>query len=566
MQHQRDRSTPSTRQRILIAMIASGVAIMASTAQAGGVPVVGTIGDGPGCTHVDLQTALDTLPNGSTLRLARAVEHLSAPLEILGGSFRIEGGYASCDDIAPMGRTTLDADFVGDSVVRVTAEGAFPADVSFSNIDIVGGNAVNGGGMLVSGNAAVLLQAVDVYNNVASQNGGGIRVSGADARLTLVGGTRIGVGPAAANSAGDEGGGISCVFGRVFLGASQITHNTSATGGGGIALSNCDLDSVNEMGELVIAANTARDGGGIRAAVGSVVSLDTFAQLQIRIEDNQALEQPMISSGRGGGIFLTDAGTLFKATGVNVTGNHAESAGGALQLRTGSSARFAASASGCATNGRGCSLFSANSAGGNGTLALVNGGASLSLQQTRIRDQNGGGAMLALAQAGTLGELGNVTVTGNSSTSLFSVGNGSRLVARYATIVDNQFAGPAITLFDPGAPAVTLQKSIFLVDGGQSHIENDPAVHVFSCLNTGAGGALGGDVHDPGFVDAAAGDYHLQPGSANIDRCAADVDDPAYDFDFTARLHDVPELIDDSGPFDRGAFEFKPALLSNGFE
>jgi hypothetical protein len=87
-----------------------------------------------------------------------------------------------------------------------------------------------------------------------------------------------------------------------------------------------------------------------------------------------------------------------------------------------------------------------------------------------------------------------------------------------------------------------------------------------SCLNTGSGGALGGDAHQPDFFNAGAGIYRLRSDSQNLERCIADGNESSVDLSGLPRNVDRVDLPNNPGPLDRGAYEDAEGVFANGFE
>ncbi len=72
---------------------------------------------------------------------------------------------------------------------------------------------------------------------------------------------------------------------------------------------------------------------------------------------------------------------------------------------------------------------------------------------------------------------------------------------------------------------------------------------------------------NPGFVDAANGDYHLRPDSVAIDRCVLGLIDTVYpDQDLDERPIDIHNVDNGFGNYDAGADEFPDIIFINGFE
>ncbi len=74
------------------------------------------------------------------------------------------------------------------------------------------------------------------------------------------------------------------------------------------------------------------------------------------------------------------------------------------------------------------------------------------------------------------------------------------------------------------------------------------------------------DTHDPGFADAASGNYRLRIDSQNLDRCSGDGSEALTDLAGLPRNRDREQRPDNIGPLDRGAYEDADELLRAGFE
>ncbi len=184
-----------------------------------------------------------------------------------------------------------------------------------------------GGGIFVDSNSDLVLSKVDVVNNAADLNGGGIYTAGI---LTVQGNSLIGQnsadsgggifkGPTGTltvtgstvngNIATGNGGGIYSI-GDVLVSTSTLSNNTSTAGiGGGLAI---ESGSDTYLNSVTFDSNSATSGGGISYTQGTNLSLEfnTF-------KDNTA------SGGSGGGIYFADnSGDLTVKTDINNTHNH----------------------------------------------------------------------------------------------------------------------------------------------------------------------------------------------------------------------------------------------------
>src|SRR5690606_1144034 len=85
------------------------------------------------------------------------------------------------------------------------------------------------------------------------------------------------------------------------------------------------------------------------------------------------------------------------------------------------------------------------------------------------------------------------------------------------------------------------------------------------CMNAHEAESIDAVVHEPGFVDAEAGDYRLPAGSPNIDACGDPLTGPAPDLLGRARPVDLAPDAGE-GDFDRGAWELPDRIFADGFE
>ena len=209
---------------------------------------VALVGDDPACGYRTsvlpnaLQSAIDavptTVPPGDfhVVHVARSGSYVGTRVLVEDRSLRIEGGYATCASALPGGtNTTIDATgAIGGPVrVRGTTE---RETVYLAKLTLRGGSGSTGSGISIR-NATVSLERVIPTGNSALR-GGGIELEGTGLGATVVanGTTRV-----IANTATQEGGGISCTRGGLMQLASstEVSGNAAATSGGGIFADGC---------------------------------------------------------------------------------------------------------------------------------------------------------------------------------------------------------------------------------------------------------------------------------------------------------------------------------------
>jgi predicted outer membrane repeat protein len=187
---------------------------------------------------------------------------------------------------------------------------------------IDGGSAGNAGGGLYLEGTAEFVNNVQVRDSHAP-SGGGVAIAG-EGHL-IVRSSHIGDGPYP-NSAGNGGGVYMTGQSRFEMrGASSIRWNDATVGkGGGIfADGNVTIDLYSGR---VYANEATAEGGGIYAANGASVLLDTFVMVG---EDNPAHGN---SAVRGGGIYADGAASLQIRDNAAVRHNNAGDGGGGLYL------------------------------------------------------------------------------------------------------------------------------------------------------------------------------------------------------------------------------------------
>jgi len=232
------------------------------------------------------------------------------------------------------------------SALTVNADGK---TVTIQDLTITGGNATDGGGINITKGSVALGTGAKVTGNIASEFGGGVYLSGGDAKLFMYDSSLIGddatsttiatdgtsAGPATfANKAVKHGGGIYNNGGVVYIGYSGLSGGnpvkSDMTNGGGVRR-NISTTSGYHAGGIL-----NRNGGTVRIASGSI--------------------SYNFSTTHGGGLYNNnDAGEVLieepqnAANKVVFEGNHAKGNGGAIFNR--STLSMSAGQIGGSTNG-----------------------------------------------------------------------------------------------------------------------------------------------------------------------------------------------------------------------
>ena len=539
-----------------------------------GAPVF-WVGPAAPCNFNSLATAIGAVPDGAEIRLANNQSYDDINVSVNDRSLLISGGWADCTDDAAEGVTELVGDPALNLPVLAIGSPATARDVVLRRLHISGGRR---SGIELSGHVELRVERSVIDANEAGL-GGGIRVDGVsrDDTLLRVSETRIGVVQGVGGNAAGSGGGIACAHATVRLGGSAIAGNHADAEGGGLFLDDCLLytglniypfDGLGTVA-LWVAGNTATiNGGGVAAMGGS--ELEFAAPVSpYAIHANQANE--------GGGVLLRGAGTRLIARGLTLSENVAGARGGAASIRDG--AQFTMErllpmrggvvvSTGCGLAAT-CNVVQANRAEENTGGAFYVSEAALTLRQTVLEDNfsNNGSTLLLV---GSASRIENSLLRGNDggggSGALVRVLDGSSLVLNSSTVAGNAGGSTLIELFsDNGANNLHLRNSI-IWQPGTSVLAATPADTVASvCVNAHENASIEALVHEPGFVDAPAGDYRLLATSPNIDACADPFAGPVADLLGRERPTDLAADHGD-GDFDRGAYELGDFIFADGFD
>jgi hypothetical protein len=208
--------------------------------------------------------------------------------------------------------------------VRLYAGGS----ATFSNSNINGNSAPYGAGFYINNATSVLNFSGNINNNNASANGGAIYASAGDLNFSNT--------TMQNNSAQLDGGAIYQTGGAIdFTGSWSLDNNSANVNGGALALSGDGLAHFFADGGTgsLINNQAGGDGGAVYLHNNSEMELRAVNGYNLNVLDNQA--------GGDGGAFFADGGGFFDVYGqVVISGNSASGNGGAYYLANGSRVWF----------------------------------------------------------------------------------------------------------------------------------------------------------------------------------------------------------------------------------
>ncbi|VAW32980.1 hypothetical protein MNBD_GAMMA01-539, partial [hydrothermal vent metagenome] len=565
-------------------------------------PELLVVGQGGGaCIYNNIQDAIDLANANLLVEYEIRVTNESTLFENLTitRDLTIKGGYSNCglaqlDSRLDTNRTVIDAGAVG-SAVNISGS---VSNFNMSGFTLSNAAGATGGAVSISSAGADINFTQMTISGNTGLAGGGIYMTGEDLELTLSN-TLIAYNTAAI------GGGIYCTSSTVWLNddsgiLGNIANGNSVTSGygGGIYAKNCSLLLSSGEGGMTdfhlvgISNNSATNsGGGIYVADSLIGTHNYFGIVNI---DNNIANSDANTTGDGGGIYVDNSlislyKMFFHDNRVNA-GN-----GGALFM---DNSTFDSNSTwfgydDCIFNGnQECNLFVNNTAIGNGTIGGAifmqnssGNNSSVSLRARFINNRADGAAAIALYSGSTLNLQNSYFIgngnNGDDATDDFNVirvnGAGSEIDVSFSTFANN-LNSYVFALFNNGQ--ARLNKSIVYEDAASNEVvfPTDSALFNFGCSLFHEGltpGPFLPDVNNslittnPGFVNPAAGNYHLNFDSPAIDRCnlsglSVDVE-IRMDFDADERPIDIPDVSNGGllafGFYDAGADEYNDVIF-----
>lgn len=504
------------------------------------------------------------------------------------------GGYDDCDAAAngTIGENkTLWRRFKDRTVVKINANQSGQSLIIISNFSIFNGRDTTfagAGGMSILGKSSVLISNSEIHANTGDL-GGGIAISGAEARLVLTS-TKV-----FNNTSQTAGGGIYCESAATVIvqNHSAINANTSNDDGGGIhavlgcqvTLNSGDLLPQLQMQEGVFGNVAENNGAGIYAKSGADIFLTGDLTHPASVSFNGTNANTIFASGAG--IYAKGNGTTVTAVNARIDLNFSQRFGAGVVIDDFASFSMDRLDGECWDNNK-CSTLSDNFTlqGDSGSAAGdFNNAATAHISQTYIaNNQANNTSVFMIGNAAFVRMEGNVLTNNTSNSQPFSANlislygsaaNGANLDFFYNTVSGNN-ADNAFKLFGAESQqTIDIKSSIISVQGNVIDITG-PIQHAaaFDCLIVNESMSLIGNVGsvstaNPLFVNAINNDYHLSPNSPAIDYCDESfVQSLHNDLNGNARGIDAPDIQNLFGVFDLGAYEYQAndIVFSNGFE
>ena len=348
--------------------------------------------------------------------------------------------------------TFFDVALVGMTITGGDVTGAGGGILNEENLAITGcvvtaNNATMTGGGISHRLGSLSLVASEVSHNTAASNGGGLVVS-ASSTPANVGKLVIRQSQINDNSAMLDGGGINLSqSSRLEIEESEIAGNTAGRNGGGVFVASAGL----VLSDSIVAENhaTAGSGGGLYG--GSTVNLQVFQTL---VRDNT-------SSGGGGGIAIVSglAGTATSSALLvrdsMLLGNSAAADGGGISLAGGVHALVNSTIAGNAAGGNGGGVSNGSQTATAATAEMM----QVTISGNRAGNRGGGviGGEGTKITRSTIAE--NVAnsdgVGGGNGGGVYSVFGSPGIVVDQTIIGNNQLFNTSQDWYGESGPEVT---------------------------------------------------------------------------------------------------------------
>lgn len=572
-------------------------------------------GDAIGCDFSSIQAAINQAqahPGPDTIRVAKNLTYSSLALKVGAQDVTIQGGFATCVSTtveSASAKTVLSgAGGAADSVIEFTGRGTRivqglaitrgddptsgggiqhdgSGELLLENVEIYENASAYGGGINFHGSGSalaflVLGQNVDVHHNIASESGGGIRLTG-QARLEMIDqDTQVRDNQAlgASSDQSGHGGGIVIVGpAQARIAAPTSTQATlsgnAARYGGGLAVIAPDEDasvllySVDALRPLRIANNRALvAGGGIYVGgnhggtFGAYVAACVDAHT-LHVDDNRAPS--------GAAIYVNEM------AGFNLNGTRLVDGSQCFVLQPppfNAVSCVQGDAPACSRIAGNRSEDSAGRITAGAIVAARNGNFATAWIERAAMTGNVGGAVLESASCSNCLIAENQANVGLGIYPRRSAEDGVAHEIISSTIASNTIGGHSVLRIG-NVYGVTLRssilmqpdKTVYFLDGpGSSFGPLDVMVSDCGTIDCYGFTNVFAPIGGPRFVDPQQGNYRLQAASAAVDATGGSITDT--DLDGNPR---VVELVPRSVAFGRqdlGAYERQTLepLVRNG--
>ena len=552
-----------------------------------------TIGGDASC---DFNTSTDTIQDAirtgiGEIRLANTGNY-NQSFTIDNIDIKISGGYANCDDAINNNLSATKTSILGtigpvESIIYIRGS-TLRNSIILENLILTGAD--NSAITAIDVNATIQLNNVNIQqNNLANGfSGGGIFMSGGNADFSLID-TLI-----SQNSA-NRGGGIYCLGSELsvsLFGNSGVSLNTAAGEGGGVFVSSgCQLtiysgtSSPTALSLKGISANLAdAQGGGIYADLGAKVVLYGHQLCTdgcigdnsnpVNVNHNRS-DADSSGSERGGGIYLTGAGTTVDIYAGLISENISPNGGG-IYINDLASLTVARLFEDCWDNVK-CNYFFKNSSIGAGTGgAIQSDQGSLNISSTYFEENESrtgsalyafGGNSISIIEGSVFNHNNN---QGTGDKFVIRAAAAAKVVVVHSTFADNFIQNSSTFGITPNSELNLFSSIIQDTDG--SVLDINPGATIIDCVMTHETSSFTGTdvfLNDPGFVDSNNRNYHLSPNSLAIDVCDNSQSMTQFtDIDFEGRGAENIDVININGAFDIGADETlgNDIIFNNGFE
>jgi hypothetical protein len=559
-----------------------------------------TVGSDAACGFSSITLAAQFAPSVAQLniRVARNVV-IASPQLIPARNLAIHGGYDTCSDSTPSGRTVLDGSGFSGSVLRATGSyaGSSIHTLRLAALEIsngLGSLSAPGGAVTVDGPFWVQVEDSSIHDNLAPDRGGGIWILGQPGTAGSFERTGLFVygNSSISNNQAGSGGGIACA-GRVFVSVdnSLIAGNdatASLSYGGGIYSEGCYVwlgDHSTATAQGVIANRALSAGGlGYGGGIGAVQGSTLYVVGARRQPSNVVLN----SADRGGGIFLANSALIARNATINNNTAGVEG-GGVYAINSDTRILRTLRGANCHDSLR-CSQLSGNRANGTsfadagGGLRARNGTTLISGTFVELNHTNSshGLAIAVETASGTGGGLnrdglqifGSVIANNDAngapiasdasvvwisaSSALLGFNTFARNIGVPRIVYTPSYGGSAMypigivgSIFDSGSGLAADPGSRGTVPSGDCNRLNESG-------SAFAVGSLRSTTVQPQFVDAANRDFTLAVTSPMVDWCDASDGSVLLGADGGPRPYDDPAWIALYGDYDLGGLERHP--------